>query len=419
MPAARCRHNQPRRTGSRTPGAFVLVLTLGLIAVGCDRDGQSPAEPESTPALAVAGSQPLEFRLITAGSEHSCGVTANDIAYCWGDNRTGALGNGSLTNSARPVAVAGGLRFAELSAGISFTCGVTTDDRAYCWGSDVFGQLGDGSSGSNRLTPFPVAGQNRFVHIRAGYYHTCAITPFGGGFCWGWNYYGQLGDNTRTQRLVPTRIHAGGLRFRQLAPAGTHTCGLATDSRAYCWGLNEDGQLGDGTTIWKFRPTAVIGGHTFRQVVAGSILTRDPRSTSCGVATDSHTYCWGDNTYGQLGDGTKTRRTAPRLVHGGLDLVQISVGGLDVCGATRGNVVYCWGWNFYGQLGDGTFSDHSEPAPVAGTHAFSHVAAAASQTCALTTDDRAYCWGSNAFGELGNGTIGSNNPTPGEVLGPE
>ena len=409
-----------RLPGFRTPGAFVLTVAFGLAALGCGQDEYSPAEPEPTPPLlgAAATTAPLAFRQVSAGLEHTCGVTTNDVGYCWGDNRSGQLGNGTLDASTRPVAVSGGLRFEQIMTGLGFSCGITTDDRAYCWGSNTFGQLGDGTSGTNRLTPVAVAGERRFAHIRAGNNHTCAITPFGGGFCWGANFFGQLGDNTKIQRNVPVRIHGGGLLYRQIFPAERHTCALATDERAYCWGVNEDGQLGDGTTIQKLKPAAVAGGHRFRQVIAGGAGRSGFHSMSCGVATTSRTYCWGDNTNGQLGDGTKLQRTVPTLVHGGLDFVELSANGLNVCGATRDNAAYCWGFNGFGQLGDGTFTDRSIPTRVVGTQAFRRVDAGHFQTCAVTLNDRAFCWGSNTFGELGNGTSGGNSPTPVAVLGP-
>jgi alpha-tubulin suppressor-like RCC1 family protein len=398
--------------------SVVLTASFGLGALGCGQDENSPVAPGPAAALAAAAAEPLAFRQVSAGLEHTCGVTTDDVGYCWGDNRTGQLGNGTLDQASRPVPVSGGLRFEQIMTGLDFSCGLTTDDRAYCWGSNTFGQLGDGTSRTNRLTPVAVVGGRRFVRIRPGNTHTCAVTPSGGGFCWGSNAFGQLGDNTKIERDYPVRVHGGGLQYRAIVTAERHTCALATNDRAYCWGLNEDGQLGDGTTIQRLKPAAVAGGHEFRQLTAGGAGRSGFHSMSCGVATTARTYCWGDNTNGQLGDGTTLRRTVPALVRGALEFVELSANGLNACGATRDNAVYCWGFNGFGQLGDGSFTDRSTPTRIPGTRAFHRVDVGHFQTCAVTLADRAFCWGSNAFGELGNGTSGSSSPAPVAVLGP-
>jgi alpha-tubulin suppressor-like RCC1 family protein len=402
------------------PSRLGLAVACGLLALACGQDEYSPAEPDPAPGIASAATAagPLAFRQVSAGLEHTCGVTTADVGYCWGDNRTGQLGNGTLDASTRPVPESGGLRFEQIMTGLNFSCGITTDDVAYCWGSNVFGQLGDGTSGTNRLTPVTVVGGRRFAHIRAGNNHTCAITPSGTGFCWGANFYGQLGDNTKIQRNAPEPVQGGNLLYRQIHPAERHTCALATNDRAYCWGLNEDGQLGDGSTVQKLKPAPVAGGLRFRQVIAGGAGRSGFHSMSCGVATTARSYCWGDNTNGQLGDGTKLRRTVPTLVRGAHDFLELSANGLNACGATRDAAVYCWGFNGYGQLGDGTFADRSRPTRIVGTRAFRRVDVGHFHTCAVTPTGRAFCWGSNIFGELGKGTSGDNTPTPVAVLGP-
>jgi alpha-tubulin suppressor-like RCC1 family protein len=169
-----------------------------------------------------------------------------------------------------PVRVhAGGLRFGLVSAGDFHTCGVTTDNLAYCWGRNNVGGLGDGTT-TDRLTPVPVAGGRRFLRVSAGgFQHTCAVNLFDVAFCWGLNSRSQLGDNTTTQRLTPVRV-VGGLRFRQVSTGedghfggftgvADHTCGVTTGNLAYCWGDNRFGQLGDGTQRTRRRPTAVAG----------------------------------------------------------------------------------------------------------------------------------------------------------------
>lgn len=177
-----------------------------------------------------------------------CGVTTNDRAYCWGLGDYGQLGYGTLeepetcnTNpcSTRPVAVLGGLRFRSVSAGDRHSCGVTTENRAYCWGRGSEGQLGDGNP-SGSPTPVAVAGTRRFREVRVGGEHTCAITTTDLALCWGTNSRGELGDGTASNRATPVRVLSG-LVWRQLSAGASHNCGVTTTGRVYCWGQNSTG----------------------------------------------------------------------------------------------------------------------------------------------------------------------------------
>jgi hypothetical protein len=157
--------------------------------------------------------------------------------------------------------VAGGLSFRQVLAGGYHSCGVTSDSRVYCWGHNGYGQLGDGTT-TGRLKPVAVAGGLSFTAVGPGSYHTCGVTTNDRAYCWGWNGSGQLGDGTVTGRLTPVAV-AGNLPIDGVSTSLNlytgHTCGLTTDNRAYCWGDNEDGQLGDGTNDDKLTPVAVIG----------------------------------------------------------------------------------------------------------------------------------------------------------------
>ena len=237
--------------------------------------------PESSPELAVA-SAPLSFAQVSSGTFHSCGVTTDGRAYCWGGNDKGQLGDGTtFINTARttPSAVIGGLRFRHVSVGYEHSCGVTLDDRVFCWGLNFSGQLGNGTQGSDHFsgaTPAEVVGGRRFRQVRAGYSHTCAITRANVAYCWGDNLYGQLGDGTTTgdgpfnSRATPVRV-LGGLHG-PASGGGVHTCGVTQTDQVYCWGLNENGQLGVGNTVNRTRPVPVSGGRQFRQVEAEATI---------------------------------------------------------------------------------------------------------------------------------------------------
>ena len=226
----------------------------------------------------VAGT--LQFRQVSAGSVHTCGVTKGNRAYCWGNG------------SSRPVAVPGGLRFRQVSAESNHTCGLTTENQAYCWGA-----------GADQLNPVRVRTTKQFAQLDAGFNYTCAVTLLDRAFCWGSNSHGQLGNGTTARRDRP-QVVVGGLSFERVTAGFIHTCGATTTNRAYCWGANGNGQLGDGTTSQRLRPVAVAGGQLFKQLSAGDAHT-------CGLTSDGLVYCWGDNSAGQLGDGTRTERLTP------------------------------------------------------------------------------------------------------------
>jgi len=253
----------------------------------------------------VAGG--LTFASLSAGYFRTCGVTTSGAAYCWGSVVGGELGDGT-TNMPEfvPTPVAGGLTFTAVSAGAYHTCGVTTNGGAYCWGSNAFGQFGDGTT-TDRPVPAPVAGGLTFASVSAGWWHTCGVTTSGAAYCWGDNSF--LGDGTNTGRLVPTPV-AGSLTFTTLSAGPGETCGVTTSGAAYCWGYNAFGQLGDGTTISRLIPTPVTGGLTFAVVSAGVEVET---GHACGVTRGGAAYCWGANN-GGLGDGTTPDRSVPTPV---------------------------------------------------------------------------------------------------------
>jgi alpha-tubulin suppressor-like RCC1 family protein len=199
---------------------------------------------------ATADSQ--RFVQISTGDFHTCGLTSSGAAYCWGANFEGQLGDGTTTISGvnGPQAVIGGLKFASISVGYISTCGLTSSGAAYCWGSNGNGQLGDGTTTSSGVNgPQRVIGGLKFASIQPGAFHTCGLTSRGAAYCWGENNYGQLGDGTTTDSNAngPQRV-LGGLKFASNQPGAFHTCGLTTRGATYCWGRNVEGQLGDGTT---------------------------------------------------------------------------------------------------------------------------------------------------------------------------
>jgi len=308
--------------------------------------------------------------------------------------------------------------FASVRAGGSFTCGVAIGGTGYCWGDNSFGQLGSLDSTGPSSAPRQVTGGLAFEGLGAGGDHACGLTASHVLYCWGLNNGGQLGLGTSgpetcilgyySSASCSTKPAAvvGGLAFTLVSAGYDYTCGITTAGAAYCWGNNVGGQLGDGTTISRPSPVPVAGGLTFATLTAGAGHT-------CGITTAAATYCWGANDNGQLGDGTTTVQTSPVPVQGGLTFASVSAGNDHTCGITTEGATYCWGSNAVGQLGDGTTTSSTGPVPVLGGLAF---AALSAGTCGLTTSSLLYCWGANHLGQLGDGTT-TNRTSPVSVVG--
>src|SRR6266566_1666561 len=243
--------------------------------------------------------------------------------------------------------------------------------------------------------------------IAAGIWHTCGLTTRGTAYCWGDNSVGQLGDGSSRGSSTPVAV-SGGLSFSSLATNGTppsagpppdfvndHTCGLTSSGAAYCWGDNSAGQLGNGSTTGSSTPVAVSGGLSFTALAAGGIHT-------CGLTSAGAAYCWG------LSVGA-SNSTVPAPVATGLRWASITARGHYTCGVTPGGTAYCWGENPAGQLGSGSTTSSSTPVAVSGGLSFSAIAPGGDHTCGLTTSGAAYCWGDNSSGQLGNGSTSSSS----------
>lgn len=406
----------PRLGHARFRFVPTLPLAFLLVALGCREDASSPTAPEPPAALATAATTVLAIYQLSTGDAHTCGVTTDNRAYCWGVNDYGSLGDGTTSERHTPVAVVGGLPFRQISAGANHTCGVTTDFRAFCWGSNVAGQLGDGTT-SDRLKPVRVAGGKLFRTVAAGFLHSCGVSyPDNRAFCWGRNGSGQLGDGTMASHLTPVAV-VGARQFRQVTVGYFHSCGVTTANWAYCWGGSQFGQVGDSTGGWiRVKPVKVAGTRQYRQIDGGGY------STCAVTATDNRAYCWGRNDAGQVGDGTlSSQRRWPKAVAGGLSIRRVTAGSSpswgNTCGETTGSRAYCWGLNSTGAVGDGTTTQRLTPVPVAGGLYFSQVSAGGLYACGKTSAGVAYCWGSNGHGQLGDGTT-LNRSTPVAVAAP-
>ena len=300
--------------------------------------------------------------------------------------------------------------YSTLGTRFTHTCAILDDGSVSCWGQNNFGQLGDGTT-TDRNAPTQISslGTDRTaVAITAGDFHTCAILDDGSVSCWGYNGNGQLGDGTTTQRTTPTQTSSLGTDRTAVAiSAGyAHTCAILDDGSVSCWGYNNYGQLGDGTTTDRLTPTQTSSLGTDRTAVAISAGAYH----TCAILDDGSVSCWGDNNYGQIGDGTTTDRSTPTQTSSlGTDrtAVAITAGAYHTCAILDDGSVSCWGYNGYGGLGDGTTTNRNTPTPTSslGTDRTAVAISAGYQhTCAILDDGSVSCWGYNAYGQLGDGT---------------
>ena len=352
-------------------------------------------------------------KAISSGGGHTCALTAAGAVRCWGYNGVGQLGDGTTTPRLTPVQVsglAGGVR--AISAGANHTCALTAGGAVMCWGNNYPGLLGDGTT-TNRLTPVQVLGLGSGVQaISASENHTCALTAGGAVRCWGFNGNGELGDGTRTDRLTSVLVSGLGSGVQAISTGTSHSCALTTGGGVKCWGYNSSGELGDGTTVNGLTVVQASGlGSGVQAISAGDSFT-------CALTTGGAVRCWGFNTSGQLGDGTRTNRQTSVQVSGlGSGVQAISAGASHACALIAGGAVRCWGYNAAGQLGDGTATSRLTSVQVSGLHGgIQAVSAGWHHACALTTGGAARCWGSNVNGQLGDGTT-TNRLIPVPVSG--
>jgi alpha-tubulin suppressor-like RCC1 family protein len=314
--------------------------------------------------IAVNGG--VVFAQITGGGAHTCGLTSDGSAYCWGANGNGQLGDNSTTTRDVPVAVATDLKFAGIDAGTEHTCGLTGSGIAYCWGANGRGQLGDGTTES-RSVPQAVTGSHTFQLISAGGFsigHTCALTAEGDAYCWGDNERGQLGNGSAgsvNPHPVPVAVSSAPAFVNLTAGPGRHTCGITGAGAAYCWGENSFGALGDGSTGDRGAPVAVSGGLAFQQVTAGGFIGH-----TCGLIAGGTAYCWGENSVGQVGDNSTNDRLVPSAVSGGFSFTIMDAGFRHTCGLATTGTLYCWGSGGAGQLGINSTTHATVPKKVLG-----------------------------------------------------
>jgi len=419
-----------RAVAFRSSNPTVATVSVGGV-VTAQSIGRASIVVESGAAADTVGIRVQAlFVTVSAGGRHSCGISRRGRVYCWGDGSAGQLGNGGIESTTTPILAAAHADISSVSAGLETTCGLASG-AAWCWGSNGARQLGTGDK-ADAWIPVPVAGGYTFATVAVNTLHACGVTVQGEALCWGADWAGQIGNGAAPRALTPEPV-AGGIAFGAIAPGWLFTCGIATNGAAHCWGFNDTEQLGvaaaDEICAWpngddvpcSTDPIPVASTTAFATVVAGS-------GYACALTPDGAAYCWGDNDRGQLGNGTTGRSWSPTAVEGSHAFVSLTAGDRHTCGLAADGRAWCWGYNGAGALGtSAAFGDcGGEPCatrPVAsgGSLRFDVISASvgpgSSHTCGVTLDGHAYCWGRNDYGQLGAGYRGGISFAPVLVSG--
>ena len=303
----------------------------------------------------------------------------------------------------------------SVAFGDRHTCLRLLDGTVECWGHNNQGQLGIGSASAQTYStgqPVTALG-DRVDALASSYLHTCARTAKGEMKCWGDNYTGQLGDGTTVDQPSPVHVQNLGADVAQTAAADQSSCAVLTSGILQCWGANNFGQLGDGTTTNQLTPQVVPNLDS----VVKAAITRH----TCALQANGSLSCWGYNWYGQVGDGSrKNNKLSPVEIVAATDpqtAVDVCTGYEHTCAVLDDGTVKCWGRNNTGQIGDGSTSDRHDPTPVTGLTGARYVGCGYRHTCALLDDQTVWCWGHNAYGQLGKGSATSFETTPFQVAG--
>lgn len=339
----------------------------------------------------------------------SCVLRANGEATCVGRNDTGQLGDGTTVDKTVHTPISTYSDWKSLDLDGPFTCGIRGNDEIFCWGDNTYGSIGDNTTTGPRLTPTavnPATGANSgWSMVDIDIEHACGLRS-GHLLCWGHDHKGQVGNDTTKQTSVnrPTEVQGAYSDWQFVALGWQHTCGIRNGGRAYCWGQNDYGQIGNdasGTDI--VTPTEVYGGYT-----NWSMLASNDQYT-CGLRSNGTAWCWGSNWMNQLGDNSWTQQDRPVRVKDTAgtgtwyDWISIGTTVQTTCGLRGNGKIYCWGLDNYGQLGNGAGGNVSLPTEVSGGFADWQSIDMGRTACGLRNGNVPYCWGENDFGQTGNG----------------
>ncbi len=380
----------------------------------------------------------------TVALGYSCGVRRNGEAWCWGEGSNGQLGNGATADSSVPVKVSTISNFVSISANKSGSnvCGITKDGRGYCWGTQANGQFGNGVTAGTSSSPTQISNLTDLVKISTYGSTACALRGIGEIWCTGRDNVGQLGNGLPLTNVNVYGQVPGFSDWIDVSVGLTSACGVRKNGEAWCWGSDSSYQLGNGDVVTADQPSPVrVLGSNFIQISVGeaSVLTLVDETVNaappiniyqgkiasssqhaCMIQDDGTMWCWGQDLFGQLGNGPAltANQESPTRVSDPGPWIQVGAGTQNTCGLKADGTLWCWGGDGYGELGNGAGGSSDVPV-LAGssTDRWTKISIGNYTGCGIKTDGTAWCWGSGGNGELGNGATGSNQPSPVQVLG--
>ena len=356
---------------------------------------------------------------VSAGWGYTCALISNGKIRCSGNNDNGQLGNGSILESSDSTEVKGISNAGAVDTGSGHACAVLSNGTVQCWGSNGEGQLGDGlpnhglrdpGSGDISPTPVKVSAITDATEVTVGDGQTCVILSNHRVECWGANESGELGNGSTHRSSTPVRV-TGIINARAISAGGSYACALLSGGTVKCWGRNAMGELGNGSTQDSSIPVRV------RKISNATAISAASYS-ACARLSNGSVECWGANDHGLFGNGKMIDvSTTPVRVSGISNASAISVGFFRACAVLSGGTVACWGDNQEGELGNGTAATgNSGPVRVSGIRNATEVSVGDVHSCALLSSGKVKCWGLNSYGQLGDGST-KNRLTPVNATG--
>jgi len=394
------------------PGAVTGAARIGPLQVSCEKATATTDDSNAVEAYDSATVSMLTKKYakpVSAGDNHACALKDGSV-YCWGANNRGQLGNGGNEDSSLPVAVKGISTAIQISAGEgrfvgspdAHTCALLRDGTVKCWGAGTEGQLGNKNL-IDAFEPVLVQGITNAIQVSTGGQYTCALIDNGDVLCWGVNHSGQLGNGEKKESKTPVKV-VGMEAVVQLSTGKQHACAVLVDGTIKCWGANHAEQLGFGENQDSGKgssniPLAVYG-------IDKAVWVGVAESHTCAITADQNVRCWGQNSFGALGDESVEPSSVPVNTRPRLFAQQVDGGNTHTCAIVGEGKIRCWGANF-GRFGNGTSDGSTQPVPGAVIDKkFKWLDAGESFNCAQTIGDVVYCWGqSNNYGSLGNNSF--------------
>ncbi|MFN3827132.1 MAG: hypothetical protein ACK4NR_05835 [Micavibrio sp.] len=348
---------------------------------------------------------------ITPGFRQTCGIKSDDTLWCWGRESYGEIGNGADTADQLVPVQIGVDTWKDISAGFFNTCGIKADDTLWCWGRDVSGSIGNGAVAGDQNVPYQV-GVDLWKSVSVGFFgnftlssHVCAIRSDDTLWCWGENQNGQIGNGNTTDQTAPVQI--GVDLWQKISTGASYSCGIKADGSLWCWGFGSSGRLGTGNTASVSVPTAVLGGYSWSSV---SLSTESIGAATCGIRDDNSLYCWGSDDDGVMRDGILgSNELQPVLVDSATDHQFVSVVGMgSVCSLKDNGPITCWG----SKDNDGNHTTNRDTGmtlgPVASNDEWKQVFTGGDDSntgvsCGIKQDDTLWCWTAGGTDVVPNG----------------